>query len=86
GLKSKATPAKHANVLTHIMGFFKEHLAPDDKQELLALIDQHRQGLVPVVVPITLINHYLRKFPTPYIERQIYLEPHPKELMLRNQI
>ena len=86
GLKRQATPRKNANVLMHIMGFFKKQLAPDDKQELLDLIQAHREGLVPVVVPITLINHYLRKFPNEYVANQIYLAPHPRELMLRNHV
>ena len=84
GLRTLATPARHANVLMHIFGFFKDHLEAGDKAELLELIDQHRNRLVPLIVPITLINHYLRKFETPYIERQVYLEPHPRELLLMN--
>lgn len=85
-LKHHATPKKQANVLMHIMGFFKEQLDSGDKAELLGLIDAHREGLVPVIVPITLVNHFLRKFPDVYIEKQVYLEPHPRELMLRNHV
>lgn len=86
GLKQQATPARNANVLQHIMGFFKQALEPGDKAELLDLIDAHRRGLVPVIVPITLINHFRRKHPVSYIDEQIFLEPHPRELMLRNHI
>ena len=86
GLKHKANPNKHANVLMHIMGFFKDKMSADDKAELLELIEAHRTGMVPVIVPITLVNHYSRKFPHEYIARQYYLEPHPRELMLRNNI
>ena len=85
-LRHHATPKKHANVLMHLMGFFKDHMASGDKEELLSLIDAHRAGLVPLIVPVTLVNHYLRKFPHVYIERQVYLEPHPRELMLRNHV
>lgn len=85
-LKHHATPKSHANVLMHIMGFFKERLAPDDKVELLEIIDTYRLGLVPVIVPIALLNHYLRKYPDVYIEKQVYLDPHPRELMLRNHV
>ncbi|MBD3648767.1 MAG: DUF1722 domain-containing protein, partial [Pseudomonadales bacterium] len=42
--------------------------------------------LVPLVVPVTLINHFLRKFPQPWVKDQVYLEPHPAELMLRNHV
>jgi len=86
GMRKRATPRKHANVLMHIMGFFKDQLDTDDKEEMLALIDAHRQELVPLIVPITLINHFLRKFPSEYIQNQVYLSPHPRELMLRNHI
>jgi uncharacterized protein YbgA (DUF1722 family)/uncharacterized protein YbbK (DUF523 family) len=85
-MRKRATPRKHANVLMHIMGFFKDRLDTDDKEEMLALIDAHRQELVPLIVPITLINHFLRKFPNEYIQNQVYLSPHPRELMLRNHI
>ncbi len=86
GLRHRATPGKHANVLMHIMGFFKNELDAGDKAELLDRIDACRNGLVPLVVPITLINHYLRKFPDPYISNQVYLQPHPAELILRNHV
>jgi uncharacterized protein YbgA (DUF1722 family)/uncharacterized protein YbbK (DUF523 family) len=85
-MKVLTTPKKHANVLMHIMGFFKESLAPGDKAELLRLIDAHREGLVPVIVPITLINYFRKRHPSAYIDGQTYLEPHPPELMLRNTL
>ena len=85
-MKKLSTPGKHANVLMHIMGYFKESLSASDKQELLRLIDAHREGLVPVIVPITLINYFRRKYPNKYIDGQTYLEPHPPELMLRNTL
>jgi uncharacterized protein YbgA (DUF1722 family) len=68
------------------MGFIKEKLTADEKAELLDLIEAHRQELVPVIVPITLLNHFLRRFPNEYIDKQHYLTPHPRELMLRNSI
>ena len=85
-MKVLTTPKKHANVLMHIMGFFKESLDAEDKAELLRLIDAHRQGLVPVIVPITLINYFRKRYPSAYINGQTYLEPHPPELMLRNML
>ena len=85
-LKHLADSGKHANVLMHIMGFVKEKLNADEKAELLDLIEAHRLEMVPVIVPITLLNHFLRRFPNDYIARQYYLAPHPRELMLRNSI
>ena len=85
-MKVLTTPKKHANVLMHIMGFFKKSLTSEDKKELLRLIDAHREGLVPVIVPITLINYFRKRHPNAYVDGQIYLEPHPPELMLRNML
>lgn len=85
-LKKPATRTRHANVLQHLFGFFKQHLDAADKREMLAVIDNYRRGQVPLVVPITLIRHYLRRFPDAYVSEQYYLAPHPDELMLRNQV
>jgi uncharacterized protein YbgA (DUF1722 family)/uncharacterized protein YbbK (DUF523 family) len=85
-LRLRATPAKNTNVLQHIMGYFKKQLTPDEKQELLEVIHSYRKGLVPLVVPVTLINHYVRKFRPDYLMNQTYLQPHPTELALRNHV
>ncbi len=85
-LQVKTTPKKNANVLQHLMGHFREQLSPDEKQELLETIDHYRRGDIPLIVPITLINHYVRKYNPPYLKQQIYLNPHPLELQLRNHV
>ena len=82
----KATQKKHANVLLHMMGYFKKQLTSDEKQELLDIIDHYREGSIPLIVPITLINHYVRKYNQPYLKQQNYLNPHPLELQLRNHV
>jgi uncharacterized protein YbgA (DUF1722 family)/uncharacterized protein YbbK (DUF523 family) len=76
-LNLKATPAKHANVLQHIMGYFKKELSADAQRELLEVITAYRQGHVPLIVPINLINHYVRRYDKPYLQQQYYLHPHP---------
>jgi uncharacterized protein YbgA (DUF1722 family)/uncharacterized protein YbbK (DUF523 family) len=86
GLKVKATAKKHTNVMHHILGYFKRDLDAKDKAELLTVIADYYQGLVPLVVPLTLFNHHLARTPVPYIQDQVYLNPHPKELMLRNHV
>lgn len=86
GLTALATPQRHTNVLQHMAGYFKKQLDDDSKRELQSVIDDYRRGLVPLVVPITLIRHYVRRFTVEYLQGQIYLEPHPKELMLRNHV
>ncbi len=82
----KTTVKKNLNVLQHLMGYFKKQLSGDEKQELLEVFDQYRQGLVPLIVPITLINHYVRKYDQPYLKKQTYLHPHPLELKLRTHV
>lgn len=77
------TPAKHVNVLQHALGYFKRQLCTDEKQEMQELFDLYRQGVVPLSVPITLLNHYVRKYRPAYLDEQVYLHPHPVELHLR---
>lgn len=86
GLKFLATARKNTNVLNHMMGYFKKKIASDEKQELLEVIGKYHRGLVPLIVPVTLIKHYVRKYEEPYLARQHYLNPHPAELMLRNHV
>ena len=85
-LGRKATPKKSANVLQHMMGYFKENLSADEKQELLEIIDLYRSSIVPLILPITLIQHFVRKYDQPYLRQQVYLHPHPLELQLRNHV
>jgi uncharacterized protein YbgA (DUF1722 family)/uncharacterized protein YbbK (DUF523 family) len=86
GLQLLATVKKNTNVLLHIAGYFKKQLSPEDKQELHKVIEYYHMGYVPLIVPIMLIKHYLRKFDEPYLRRQYYLNPNPLELMLRNHV
>jgi uncharacterized protein YbgA (DUF1722 family) len=84
GLRLIATTKKNTNVLQHIMGYFKKNLIPDEKQELLDVIENYYKGLIPLIVPIALLQHYVRKYDQPYLKQQHYLHPHPMELKLRN--
>jgi len=85
-LKLKTTVKKNSNVLQHMMGYFKKHLSSDEKQEILEIIQQYQEGYVPLIVPITLMNHYIRKYKQPYLSMQTYLNPHPMALRLRNHV
>ena len=82
-LRLKTTTKKNTNVLQHMMGYFKNQLSADEKQELLEVIDEYHGGYTPLIVPLTLINHFVRKYKQPYLSEQIYLKPHPSELKLR---
>jgi uncharacterized protein YbgA (DUF1722 family)/uncharacterized protein YbbK (DUF523 family) len=81
-----ATRGRHANVLQHMAGYVKKQLDEDSRRELAGLIDDYRLGEVPLIVPITLLKHYVRKYEIAYLAAQVYLNPHPKELSLRNHV
>lgn len=83
-LKQRATVRKNVNVLQHMLGYFKKQLDDFEKKELLATIENYHQNLVPLIVPLTLLKHYIDKFQEPYLRDQYYLDPHPLELKLRN--
>ncbi len=85
-LRKIATPGRHSNVLQHMAGFLKEFLGAAEKEELSGVIEDFRTRLTPLIVPVTLIRHYARLHGAAYLQGQSYLEPHPKELMLRNHV
>jgi len=85
-MKYAATVKRNVNVLQHASGYFKKALSPDEKQELLEIIGNYQQGLVPLTAPVTLLRHFVRKFDQPYLRRQFYLNPDPIEQMLRNRV
>ncbi|RPI38158.1 MAG: DUF1722 domain-containing protein [Nitrospiraceae bacterium] len=86
GLKLIATVRKNTNVLHHMMGYFKKQLQSEEKKEMLEVIEEYHKGFIPLIVPVTLIRHYVRKYDGAYLKRQYYLNPHPAELMLRNHV
>jgi uncharacterized protein YbgA (DUF1722 family)/uncharacterized protein YbbK (DUF523 family) len=81
-----ATAKKHANVLDHMVGYFSKQLSSNERQEIVDLIRDFRRQFVPLIVPLTLIRHYVKKFEVKYLTDQVYLDPSPKELMLRNHV
>ncbi|MGF6087940.1 YbgA family protein [Pseudomonas sp. 18173] len=85
-LKKCATRGTHTNVLQHLSGYLKQAISREDKHEVQHVISQYRLGIVPLVVPLTLLKHYFRQYPDPYIAQQVYLQPHPENLSLRNAI
>jgi uncharacterized protein YbgA (DUF1722 family)/uncharacterized protein YbbK (DUF523 family) len=85
-LRLRTSPAKCTDVLMHMMGHIRQFLTSDEKQELLEVVGRYRNRLIPLVVPVTLIRHYVRKYDVAYLKRQVFLNPHPFELMLRNHV
>jgi uncharacterized protein YbgA (DUF1722 family) len=85
-LRLKTTTRKNVNVLQHMLGYFKKDLSADEKQELLEVIERYHRQLIPLVVPLTLFLHFVRKYDQPYLRQQTYLNPHPVELQLHNHV
>jgi uncharacterized protein YbgA (DUF1722 family)/uncharacterized protein YbbK (DUF523 family) len=86
GLTYKSTPKKNTDVLIHMLGFLKKYLTKEEKQDILSILEDYRKEIVPLIVPITLIRHYVKQHNITYLLEQVYLNPHPKELMLRNHV
>ena len=85
-LRAPATRGRHANVLQHMAGYFREVLPPGDRAELAEVVADYGRGLVPLVVPLTLLRHHVRRQGVAYLAGQTYLDPDPKELLLRNHV
>jgi hypothetical protein len=68
---------------TAVLGYFKKVLSAEEEQELLELIDSYRRGDLPLLGILTLLNHYVRKYGSTYLQKQYFLHPHPMELLLR---
>ncbi len=85
-LQQKATRGTNTNVLMHLQGYLKTQLQAAEKQSLTRIIEQYRKGIVPLIVPVTLLRHHFHQYPDPYIARQAYLQPYPDELSLRNAL
>jgi uncharacterized protein YbgA (DUF1722 family)/uncharacterized protein YbbK (DUF523 family) len=85
-LKKLATRKTHTNVLQHLKGYLKNDIESRDKQEIDTVITQYREGTVPLVVPITLLRHHFMHHSNSYIAQQVYMEPYPQQLSLRNYI
>lgn len=85
-MRRPPTRRGHTNVLQHLAGYVSDQLDAEDRQELAEMIEHYRRGLLPLIVPVTLLRHYVRKFHVPYLLDQVYLSPHPHELMLLNQL
>jgi uncharacterized protein YbgA (DUF1722 family)/uncharacterized protein YbbK (DUF523 family) len=85
-LTHRATRRSHANVLQHLAGYLKKKLSSPERQRLRDLIDDYRTGLVPLVVPVTMLKHHFANNPNAYIHQQVFLSPYPEELQLRNLV
>lgn len=85
-LRRCASRGNHSNVLLHLSGYLRDALSREDRQEIRQLINQYHAGIVPLVVPLTLLKHHLRSHPDAYVLQQVYLQPHPESLSLRNAI
>ncbi len=85
-LGRQATPRKNANVLQHMLGYLRPYLTAAERRDIAGVIEDHRRELVPLIVPLTLVRHYLDKHGIEYLQDQVFLRPSPKELKLRNHV
>ena len=85
-LRRTASRGSHSNVLQHLFGYLKHALSAEEKRDTVQLIEQYREGIVPLVVPLTLLKYHFRRHPHPYVAQQAYLQPHPERLSLRNAL
>ena len=85
-LKRRANRKSHTNAMMHILGYVKKSVAGKERNQLLTLIEEYRQGMVPLIAPMTMLRHFIENHGSPYIQKQTYLTPHPDQLGLRNQI
>ena len=85
-LSKPATRKRHTNVLHHLLGHLKHELDSAHRIDLSETIDAYRRGEYPLVVPIRLLQHHFSMHPDPYINDQVYLNPHPQALLLRNNL
>lgn len=85
-LSLKATVKKNLNVLYHIAGYFKKDLGSDEKQELAEILGDYAELKIPLIIPLTMLKHYVRKYDSEYLQKQTYLSPHPLEMKLRNHV
>ena len=85
-LKVPASRKHHVNVLQHVMGYLRKHVPAENRADLVDVINDYRRGMLPLVVPVTLLQHHFRSNPHPWVSQQVYMNPHPRELMLRNTL
>ncbi|MGL9750431.1 MAG: DUF523 and DUF1722 domain-containing protein [Symbiopectobacterium sp.] len=82
-LSHPASRRNHTNVLMHVQGYFHPHLTSQQRQKLANLIDRYRQGVQPLLAPMTLLRHYMTEYPDDYLAQQRYFDPYPEALRLR---
>jgi uncharacterized protein YbgA (DUF1722 family) len=85
-LEVMATPGRHVNVLHHMLGYLSDRLDRAGRSEVVDVIEDYGRGLLPLVVPLAMMRHHVRRLAIAYLQGQTYLDPHPKELMLRNHV
>ncbi len=85
-LAHKATPRKNVNVLQHLLGFLRDRIGAAERADILRVIESYQAGLVPLIVPVTLLNHHIQVQGLDYLQAQSYLQPAPAELALRNHV
>ncbi len=76
----------HVNVLLHMLGFLKTILPSPVKASIINLIERYKEKKVHLIVPVTMLKHYVEIYQIEYLMQQKYLSPYPYELGLRNNL
>ena len=85
-LTQRATRRSHSNVLFHLSGYLKQRISNEQRQRLSVLIEDYRTGKVPLIVPVTMLKHHFADNPNAYINGQVFLDPYPEDLRVRNLV
>ena len=83
-LEKLPSVGRNTDALHHAAGHLKKILDVDSRKELSLAILDYKRGVLPLIVPVTLLKHHIRRNNIELLKNQTFLEPHPKELVLRN--
>jgi uncharacterized protein YbgA (DUF1722 family)/uncharacterized protein YbbK (DUF523 family) len=85
-MRKLTTVKKQINTLQHLLGFVKNDLSRQDKADFLSVLEQYRNGIVPLITPLILLRFHLNKGNSEWAKAQIYLTPYPEQLALRSHL
>ena len=83
-IKKPITRKCHANILVKLQRFLKNHISAPEKNELNALLSHYRTGVVPLIVPMSLLRFLMRKYEQ--LDALSMSHIYPMELGLENRI
>ncbi|WP_019529549.1 YbgA family protein [Dasania marina] len=85
-LENPANRKNHTNTLMHMLGYLRKKIPSAARQGIAAVIHKYHKGQLPLITPLTLLNHYIEQYGSDYIRSQRYLKPYPESLGLANRL